>query len=88
MVQIEKIDQMPEEIRECAGMKGKERSAEIKAVANMQVGDVLRMDFTGDAKEAGSKRKSVESWRRRNRENGLDYIICKRKGVLYIERVK
>lgn len=88
MAQIQKIDKMPDEILECAGMKGKERSAEIKAVANMQVGDVLRMDFAGDAKAAGTKRKCVESWRRRNRKNGLEYIIRQRKGVLYIERVK
>lgn len=88
MAQIQKIDKMPDEILECAGARGKERSAEIKAVANMQVGDVLRMDFAGDAKTAGIKRKCVESWRRRNRKNGLEYIIRQRKGVLYIERVK
>lgn len=88
MAQIQKIDKMPDEIRECVGMRGKERSAEIKAVANMQVGDVLRMDFAGDAKATETKRNCVESWRRRNRKNGLEYIIRQRKGVLYVERVK
>lgn len=88
MAQIQKIDKMPDAIRECAGTRGKERSAEIKAVANMQVGDVLRMDFAGDAKTAEIKRKCVESWRCRNRKNGLEYIICQRKSVLYVERVK
>ena len=88
MAQIQKIDKMPDEVREHAGVIGKERSAEIKAVANMQVGDVLRMDFKGDEKARTKIRKCVESWRRRNRENGLDYIICQKKDVLYIERVK
>lgn len=88
MAQIQKIDKMPDEIRERAGMRGKERSAEIKAIANMQVGDVLRMDFAGDEKTVEIKRKCVESWRRRNRKNGLEYIICQRKCVLYVERVK
>lgn len=88
MAQIQKIDKMPDEILECARARGKERTAEIKAVANMQVGDVLRMDFKGDEKAQINTRKCVESWRRRNRKNGLDYIICQRKGVLYVERVK
>lgn len=88
MAQIQKLDKIPDEIRERVGARGKERSAEIKAVANMQVGDVLRIDFKGDEKAQINARKCVESWRRRNRKNGLEYIICQRKGVLYVERVK
>lgn len=88
MAQIQKIDKMPDEVREHAGVLGKARTAEIKAVANMQVGDVLRMDFKGDEKARINIRKCVESWRRRNRKNGLDYIICQKKDVLYVERVK
>lgn len=88
MAQIQKIAKIPDEVRERVGMKGRERSAEIKAVANMQVGDVLRMDFKEDEKTRNSIRKCVEAWRKRNRKNGLDYIICQRKDVLYVERVK
>lgn len=88
MAQIQKIDKMPDEVREHAGVLGKTRTAEIKAVANMQVGDVLRMDFQGDEKARIKIRKCVESWRRRNWKNGMDYIICQKKDVLYIERVK
>ena len=88
MAQIQKIDKIPDEVRERIGVVGRKRSAELKAVANMQVGDVLRMDFKGDEKAKINIRKCVEGWRRRNRENGLDYIICQKKDVLYIERVK
>ena len=88
MAQIQKIDKMPDEVRGHAGVIGRERSAEIKAVANMQVGDVLRMAFNGDEKARIKTRKCLEGWRRRNRKNGLDYIICQQKDVLYIERVK
>lgn len=88
MAQIQKIAKIPDEVRERVGMKGRERSDEIKAVANMQVGDVLRMDFKGDEKTRNSIRRSVEAWRKRNQKNGLDYIICQRKDVLYVERVQ
>ncbi len=88
MAQIQKIDKIPDEVREHVGSTGRARSAEIKAVANMQVGDVLRMDFKGDEKAKINTRKCLEGWRRRNRKNGLDYIICQKKDVLYIERVK
>lgn len=88
MAQIQKIAKIPDEVRERVGMKGRERSEEIKAVANMQVGDVLRMDFKGDEKTRNSIRKCVEAWRKRNQKNGMDYIICQRKDVLYVERVQ
>lgn len=86
MVQIDKIEQMPEDIRERAGRLGKRRSAELESIANMQVGDVLR--FTGEKEEVYMVRKKAEAWRKRYREKGLDYLICQNSGVLYVERVK
>lgn len=79
MAQIQKIDKMPDEVRGHAGVIGRERSAEIKAVANMQVGDVLRMAFDGEEKARIKTRKCLEGWRRRNRKTGWTTLSASRK---------
>ena len=101
MAQIQKIAKIPDEVRERVGMKGRERSDEIKAVDNMQVGDVLRItegnlapvacleDCPNQCARQEEQHTEVRgSMAQAEPKNGLDYIICQRKDVLYVERVQ